>query len=184
MVGPAGENIALKPTPLAGSRFRAIAATQAVQLRALSALMHQQAHSVEVATRRGLREINGQMHYLWRAVDHEGEVLEVLATKERDKAAAVMRRYGKLQTIVTDGLGSYGTAVKDIGNDGRQEVGRWLNNRVENSHQPFRRRERPCCGRRMKTLQKFSSMHNHLSQERHLTNRQTLKQNRSAALAE
>jgi putative transposase len=66
-------------------------------------------------------KIYGQMHYLWRAVDHEGEVLEVLATKERDKAAALkfmkqaMRRYGKPQTIVTDGLRSYGAALKEIG---------------------------------------------------------------------
>jgi putative transposase len=140
-------------------------------------------------------KINGQMHYLWRAVDHEGEVLEVLATKERDKAAALkfmkraMRRYGKPQTIVTDGLRSYTAALKEIGSDARQEVGRHLNNRAENSHQPFRRRERAMLRfRRMKTLQKFSSVHasvhNHFNQERHLTSRQTYKQNRSAALAE
>ena len=140
-------------------------------------------------------KINGQMHYLWRAVDHEGEVLEVLATKERDKAAALkflkraMRRYGQPRTIVTDGLRSYTAALKEIGNDARQEVGRHLNNRAENSHQPFRRRERAMLRfRRMKTLQKFSSVHasvhNHFNQERHLTSRQTYKQNRSAALAE
>jgi putative transposase len=140
-------------------------------------------------------KINGQMHYLWRAVDHEGEVLEVLATKERDKAAALkfmkraMRRYGRPQTIVTDGLRSYTAALKDIGNSDRQEVGRHLNNRAENSHQPFRRRERAMLRfRRMKTLQKFSSVHasvhNLFNQERHLTSRQTYKQNRSAALAE
>jgi putative transposase len=140
-------------------------------------------------------KINGQMHYLWRAVDHEGEVLEVLATKERDKAAALkfmkraMRRYGRPETVVTDGLRSYTAALKQIGSDARQEVGRHLNNRAENSHQPFRRRERAMLRfRRMKTLQKFSSVHasvhNHFNQERHLTSRQTYKQNRSAALAE
>ena len=140
-------------------------------------------------------KINGQMHYLWRAVDHEGEVLEVLATKERDKAAALkfmkraMRRYGKPQTIVTDGLRSYTAALRDIGADRRQEVGRHLNNRAENSHQPFRRRERAMLRFRIvKTLQKFSSVHasvhNLFNQERHLTSRQTYKQNRSAALAE
>jgi transposase-like protein len=65
-------------------------------------------------------KINGQMHYLWRAVDHEGEVLEVLATKERDKASALkltkrlMKRYGRPQRIVTDGLRSYGAALKEI----------------------------------------------------------------------
>jgi putative transposase len=140
-------------------------------------------------------KINGQMHYLWRAVDHKGEVLEVLATKERDKAAALkfmkraMKRYGKPETVVTDGLRSYTAALKVIGNDDRQEVGRHLNNRAENSHQPFRRRERAMLRfRRMKTLQKFSSVHasvhNHFNQERHLTSRETFKQNRSAALAE
>ena len=84
-------------------------------------------------------KINGEMHYLWRAVDHEGEVLESLATKTRDKAAALklmkrlMKRYGKPETVVTDGLRSYGAAMKEIGNADRQEVGRWLNNRAENS---------------------------------------------------
>jgi len=93
-------------------------------------------------------KINGQMHYLWRAVDHESEVLESLATKERDKAAALklmkrlMKRYGKPEVVVTDRLRSYGAAMKAIGNQERQEVRRWLNNRAENSHQPFRRRER------------------------------------------
>ena len=90
-------------------------------------------------------KINGEMHYLWRAVDHEGEVLESFATKERDKAAALkmmkklMKRYGRPQQVVTDGLRSYGAALKELGMADRQEVGRWLNNRAENSHQSFRR---------------------------------------------
>ena len=140
-------------------------------------------------------KINGEMHYLWRAIDHEGEVLEVLATKDRDKAAALklmkrlMKRYGKPQTVVTDGLRSYAAAMKEIGNDQRQEIGRWLNNRAENSHQPFRRRERAMLRfRRMKTLQKFSSVHasvhNHFNQERHLISRDLYRERRSAALAE
>ena len=91
-------------------------------------------------------KINGQMHYLWRAVDHEGEVLESCATKKRDKAAALeflkkmMKRDGRLEAIVTDRLRSYGAAMKEIGNANAQKTGRWLNNRAENSHQPFRRR--------------------------------------------
>jgi len=90
---------------------------------------------------------------------------------------------------VTDGLRSYTAAMNEIGNAVRQEVGRWLNNRAENSHQPFRRRERAMLRfRRMKTLQKFASVHgtvhNHFNQERHLTDRQTFKANRSTALAE
>jgi len=110
-------------------------------------------------------KINGEMRYLGRAVDHEGEVLESFVTKTRDKAAALkfikkaMKRHGRPQVIVTDGLHSYGAAMKEIGNADRQEVGRWLNNRAENSHQPFRRRERTMERfRRMKTLQKFSSV--------------------------
>ena len=91
--------------------------------------------------------INGKTHYLWRAVDHEGEVLEVFATKRRDRKAALkflkraMKRYGRPWSIVTDRLRSYPAAMKVIGNRRRQECGRWLNNRAEISHQPFRRRE-------------------------------------------
>ena len=140
-------------------------------------------------------KINGEMHYLWRAVDHEGEVLESYATKARDKAAALnflkraMKRYGKPEVIVTDGLRSYGAAMSELGNLDRREVGRWANNRAENSHLPFRRRERAMTRfRRMKTLQKFSSVHaqvhNHFNQERHLVDRQTYRERRSAALAE
>jgi len=79
--------------------------------------------------------------------------------------------------------------MKIIGNDARQETGRWLNNRAENSHLPFRRRERAMQGfRQMRSLQKFSSVHasvyNHFNQQRHLNNRLTIKECRSAALAE
>src|ERR1700761_9518427 len=140
-------------------------------------------------------KINGEMHYLWRAVDHDGEVLESFVTKARDKAAALrfikraMKRHGRPRIIVTDGLRSYPAAMTEIGNTERQEVGRWINNRAENSHQPLRRRERAMLRfRRMKTLQKFASVHgtvhNLFNQERHLTDRQTFKANRLAALAE
>ena len=94
-----------------------------------------------------LVRINGERHYLWRAVDHEGEVLEVFATKRRDRRAALqflkrtMKRYGQPCSIVTDRLRSYSAAMKALGNSGRQECERWLNNRAENWHQPFRRRE-------------------------------------------
>jgi putative transposase len=91
--------------------------------------------------------------------------------------------------IVTDKLRSYGAAMKIIGNSGRQETGRWLNNRSENSHQPFRRREQIMQRfRLMQTLQKFASVHasvhNHFNHERHLYSRDNFKANRSAALAE
>ena len=135
------------------------------------------------------------MHYLWRAVDHEGEVLEVFATKRRDRRAALkflkraMKRYGRPEVIVTDRLRSYGAAMTDIGVEDRQLCGRWLNNRAKNSHQPFRRREGAMARfRDIKTLQKFAaahaSIHNHFNQDRHLYNRENFKLNRSAALAE
>ena len=135
--------------------------------------------------------VNGEIHYLWRAVDHEGEVLEAFATKQRDRKAALrfLKRYGGPRVIVTDRLGSYAAAMKVIGVEDRQTCGQWLNNRAENSHQPFRRREGAMARfRDIKTLQKFAaahaSIHNHFNQERHLYNRENFKLNRSAALAE
>jgi len=140
-------------------------------------------------------KINGEMHYLWRAVDQEGEVLESYVTKTRDKKAALrfikkaLKRHGPPAEITTDGLRSYKAAMKELGNADKQEVGRWANNRVENSHLPFRRRERAMLRfRQMKSLQKFVSVHanvhNHFNLERHLIDRQTYKTRRSAALAE
>lgn len=140
-------------------------------------------------------KINGEFHYLWRAVDHEGEILESFVTKKRDKSAALefmkrtLKRHGKAEVIVTDGLKSYPAAMRELGNLDRREMGRWVNNRVENSHLPVRRRERVMLRfRRMKTLQKFTSVHaqvhNHFNQERHLVSRQECKRRRSAALAE
>ena len=140
-------------------------------------------------------KLNGEMAYLWRAVDHEGEILESYVTKTRDKKAALrfmkkaLRRHGSPASIVTDGLKSYRAAMSDIGNAEKQEVGRHANNRAENSHLPFRRRERAMLRfRRMKTLQKFASVHanvhNHFNTERHLIDRPTYKMLRSAALAE
>lgn len=87
-------------------------------------------------------KINGEMMYLWRAVDHEGEVLESYVTKTRDKAAALtfmkkaLKRHGSPVTIATDGNRSYGAAMNELGNRQKQEVGRWANNRAENSHLP------------------------------------------------
>jgi len=128
-------------------------------------------------------------------VDHEGEVLEVFATKRGDRRAALaflkraMKRYGKSQAIVTDRLRSYAAAVKDIGIEGRQVCGRWLNKGAENSHQPFRRREGAMARfRDLKTLQKFASahasIHNHFNHDRRLNRRTTFKAKRSTALAE
>ena len=140
-------------------------------------------------------KINGETFYLWRAVDHEGEILEAFVTKRRDRDAALrflrkaMKRYGRPEIIVTDKLRLYRAAMKVIGNEGRQSIGRWLNNRAENSHQPFRRRERAMIKfRRAKTMQKFAavhaSIHNHFNLERHLIRRDKFKHERAAALAE
>ena len=140
-------------------------------------------------------KINGERHYLWRAFDHEGEVLESFVTKTRDRKAALkflkksMKRHGRPHILVTDKLRSYGAAMKDMGNVERQETGRWKNNRIENSHLLFRRRERAMQRfRSMRSLQKFASVHasvcNHINQERALYSRDNFKLNRAAALAE
>ena len=125
-----------------------------------------------------------------------GEALEAVATAKRDEVPAlkllkrIMKKYGAPRSIVTDGLRAYSAAMTEIGVAAeRHEVGGRLNNRAENSHQPFRRRERAMQRfRSMKTLQNFSSnhaqVHNQFNQERHLVTRQVYKQRRSAALAE
>jgi putative transposase len=139
--------------------------------------------------------INSVQHYLWRAVDHEGEVLESYVTKTRYKKAALrflkrlMKRHGKPEELVTDGLRSYGAAFKEIAARDQQVTGRWGNNRVENSHQPLRRRERAMLRFwRMRSLQKFvsihPSVHNLFNAERSLSSRPFYKQTRAAALAE
>ncbi len=140
-------------------------------------------------------KINGETHYLWRAVDHEGEVLESFVTKRHDRKAALrflkksMKRYGAPKMIVTDRLRSYRAAMSELGNMRRQETGRWLNNRAENSHLPFRRRERAMQRfRTTRSLQKFTSIHssvtNHFNLQRHLITRDDYKTKREAALIE
>lgn len=127
-------------------------------------------------------------------MDQEEEILESYVTRKRDEAAALsfmkkaFKRHGAPEAITTDGLRSYKAAMTELGKTAKQEVGRWANNRVENSHLPFRRRERAMLRfRRMKSLQKSASVHanvhNHFNQERHLVDRQTYKERRSAALA-
>ena len=157
-----------------------------------------------VAPERGLRQpqagvanIRGERHYLWRAAYHEGEVLESCVTKKRDKASALkfikkaMKRYGNPHVVVTDRCPSYRAAMKVIGNEARQGLqdGRHLNNRAENSHLPFRMRERAMSRfRRMRSLQKFVSIHssvyNHFNLERRINPRIRFKPKRDAALRE
>ena len=140
-------------------------------------------------------KINGETYYIRRTIDHEDEVLEVYVSKRRDRKAAIiflkklMKRYGRPHQIVTDRLRSYRAAMKTIENAEIQEVGRWKNNRCENSHLPFQQRgqamlqfRRRCC------LQKFASIHasahNHFNLERHLANREKFKLQRNAARAQ
>ena len=157
---------------------------------AMRAFRHRRWHLDEVFVK-----INGVKHYLWRAVDHEGEVLESYFTKTRDRKAALkflrksLRRHGSPETIVTDRLGSYGAALKELVGADARTIGKWLNSRAENSHQPFRRRERAMLRfRQMRSLQKFAtihgSIHNHFNQERHLTSRDIFKARRDAAINE
>lgn len=160
------------------------------RVEAMRARRHWQWHLDEVYVK-----INGVTHYLWRAVDHEGEVLESVVTKTKDCKAALkflrksMRRHGRPERIVTDRLGSYGAALKDLGRGDDREVGRWANNRAENSRLPFRRRERAMLRfRRMRSLQMFAAIHesvcNHFNLERTLSSRETYKAARAAALVE
>lgn len=140
-------------------------------------------------------KINGVQHYLWRAVDHEGEVLECYVSRRRNKETALkfikkaMKQNGLPEVITTDRLASYKAAFKEINIEERQLTGRRLNNRCENSHLPFRRRERAMQRfKSMITLQKFThiqgQIYNHFNIERHLISRQTYKQKRTTALHE
>ena len=140
-------------------------------------------------------KINGEWFLLWRAVDHEGEVLEAFVSKKRCKRTALkfiknlMKRYGRPGEIVTDKLRSYGAALKVLGAGNLQNTTQYQNNRCENSHLPLRRRERAMQKfRSPATLQKFTSVYgsiyNHFNNERHLETRQTYKRKRAAALTE
>ena len=131
------------------------------RVQAMRAFRHRRWHLDEMFVK-----INGVKHYLWRAVDHEGEVLESFVSRTRDKNAALkflrklLKRHGQTEVIVTDRLASYGAALKALGTIDKHQTGRWLNNRAENSHLPFRRRERAMLRfRRMRSLQKFAALH-------------------------
>ena len=122
-------------------------------------------------------KINGELHYLWRAVDQEGTILDCVVTKKRDKKAAkkvlkkLVKTYGKPQEIVTDKLRSYKAALKILNMEHLQNTTQYLNNQVENSHLLFRRREKMWNKfRSIQSLQKFTSIQssflnnfNHLS---------------------
>jgi len=133
-------------------------------------------------------KINGERHYLWRAVDHEGEVLDSYFCK-LEIVKESNPKHCRREAIVTYKLQYYRAALKEIGAANLQKTGRWLNNRAENSHLPFRRRERAMLRfRRMRSLQKFAAVHasvpNHFNQERSFSSRHVFEANRTAALTE
>jgi len=157
-------------------------------------------------------KIAGKRHWLWRAVDDEGKVLDVLVQARRDTRAAVRsplatpacfagcgpwraslmrklitRHRFAPETITTDGLGSYGAAQRQLGLTARHERRQRRNNRAENSHQPTRRRERKMQrfkspGSAQSFLSAHAAVHNAFNVERHLISRKTLKPFRAAAM--
>ena len=139
--------------------------------------------------------IAGKHMYLWRAVDDEGEVLEILVQRPRDKCAAVklMRKLLRKQgfapkTVTTDKLRSYSAAFQHLGLSCHHEQGLRQNNRAENSHQVVRRRERKLQrfkspGSAQRFLSMHAAVHNTFNLQRHLVSRSTLRIFRSDAAA-
>jgi putative transposase len=140
-------------------------------------------------------KINGELHYLWRAIDHECEVLECYVAKRRNKKAAlsflkkVMRKHSAPKSIITNKLRSYGAALKDLGCSNLQNTTQYLNDLCESSHLPVRRKERSMQKfKKNITLQLFTSIqsqiYNHFNHQRHLQNRENYKQLRNESLCE
>jgi putative transposase len=138
-------------------------------------------------------KIDGRLVYLWRAVDAEGEILDVLVQTRRNKRAALklmrklLKKYGFVpDKLVTDDLRSYRAAASDLGLSKRHERGRWHNNRAENSHQPTRRRERRMQGKFPGSAQRFLSTHaatyNTFNVQRHLISARTHRAFRASAM--
>lgn len=139
--------------------------------------------------------INGKRVYLWRAVDSEGEVLDILVQSRRNKRAALklMRKLLKKQgyapnKVVTDKLPSYGAALRDLSMTVKHVTGGRSNNRAENSHLPVRQRERRMRGFKSPgSAQRFLSIHaavyNTFNVQRHLITRKTMRQFRGEAMS-
>src|SRR5205085_10190849 len=140
--------------------------------------------------------IAGEHLYLWRAVDHEGEVLDMLVQRRRDRRAALrlMRKLLRKQgftpkSLTIDKLGSYGAAFRQLGLTCPHEQGLRANNRAENSHQPVRRRERKMqrfksAASAQRFLNMHAAVHNTFNLQRHLISRSTLRIFRAEAAAQ
>jgi putative transposase len=140
-------------------------------------------------------KIGGRMAYLWRAVDAEGEVLDVLVQSKRNTHAALklMRKLLKKYSfvpdrLITDDLRSYAAAARDLGIEDYHERGRWKNNRAENSHQPTRRRERKMQrfksnGSAQRFLSSHAAVYNTFNVQRHLTSARTHRAFRAVAMS-
>jgi putative transposase len=140
-------------------------------------------------------KIDGRMVFLWRAVDAEGEVLDVLVQAKRNKNAALnlmrklLKKYGFVpHKLITDDLRSYRAATHDLGIENRHERGRWRNNRAENSHQPTRRRERKMQrfkspGSAQRFLTSHAAVYNTFNVQRHLTSARTHRAFRASAMS-
>lgn len=140
-------------------------------------------------------KIKGETHYLWRAVDHEGTILDCYVSKRRNRKAAfkvlkkLVSKHGKPEQIVTDKLPSYKAALKELNMQHLQENRQYANNQAENLHLHFRRREEMMNKfRSMRSLQKFVSFQsaflNHFNHQRHLETRQTFKKLRNDFLVQ
>ncbi|MGO9768308.1 MAG: IS6 family transposase [Roseiarcus sp.] len=137
---------------------------------------------------------DGRMAYLWRAVDAEGEVLDVLVQSKRNKRAALklmrklLKKYAFVpERLITDDLRSHSAAAHDLGIESRHGRGRWENNRAENSHQPTRQRERKMqrfksAGSAQKFLSTHAAVYNIFNVQRHLTSARTHRTLRAAAM--
>jgi transposase-like protein len=139
-------------------------------------------------------KIDGRMVYLSRAVDAEGEVLDVLVQSKRNKQAALklmrnlLKKYAIVpERMITDDLRSYSGPVRELGLERYHERGRWKNNRAENSHQPTRRRDRKMQrfkspGSAQKLLSTHAAVYNTFNAQRHLTSAHTHRTLRAAAM--
>ncbi len=138
-------------------------------------------------------KIKGENHYLWRAVDHEGVVIDCYVSKRRNRRAALkflrkaLKNYQPPKQIVTDKLGSYRAALKELNLIHIQETKRYKNNQIENSHLHFRRREKIMNRfRSMQSLEKFtaiqSQFQNHFNHQRHIEKREHFKNLRQSSV--